>query len=280
MHDGPVGKRWEPAHISMAGLKRFAVAADWLRRPERGIVVLAYHRVGRRSEVRVDLPEWLFTEQMERLASGPGVVDLGSALEALEGEPGPEDPVVVTFDDGTADFVDVTVPILLAYRIPTTLYVATDFIESGRSFPDHGKPASWSGLRDAVSTGLVAIGSHTHTHALLDRRPVRQVADELDRSIELIGERLGSPPLHFAYPKALAGSSEAAKEVRERFKSAALAGTRPNSYRRTDPFRLSRSPVQVDDGLRFFERKIRGGMRLEDDVRRLAGRWRFASAAS
>jgi peptidoglycan/xylan/chitin deacetylase (PgdA/CDA1 family) len=263
-------------------MKWTAAAYDRVHQRQRGITVLAYHRVGRRTTVRVDLPDWLFEEQMERLSCGPGVTDLDSALRALAaGEaPAAPDPVVVTFDDGTADFVDVTLPLLVRYGIPVTIYLATDFVETGRSFPDEGQPVSWAALADAVSTGLVTIGSHTHSHALLHRLPANAVPGELDRSIELIAERLGVPARHFAYPKALVGSAGAQLAVRARFASAALAGTRPNLYGRTDPYRLARSPVQVDDGVRFFERKARGGMRLEDDIRGLASRWRFAHASS
>lgn len=267
---------------ALVGLKRAAATADRVRQPPRGVVVLIYHRVGRRSQLSVDLPEWLFAEQMARLVAGPGVVDLDTALQQLAAPapPGGADPVVVTFDDGTADFVDVALPVLARHRVPATLYVATDFVETGRPFPHSGTPATWAGLGDAVSTGLVSVGSHTHTHALLDRLPPSSVAAELDRSVDLIGERLGVAPRHFAYPKAVAGSPAAGAAVRARFASAALAGTRPNPYGHTDPHRLARSPVQVEDGLRFFARKAAGGMRLEDDLRRLANRRRLAGATT
>ena len=281
--------------IGLGAVKGAAAVSDRARRPGGGIVILAYHRVGRRSELSVDLPEWLFAEQMARLAAGPGVVDLDTAVDRLAAGtplgapagPGPAprspaqpDPVVVTFDDGTADFVEVALPILALHRVPATVYVATEFIETGRPFPNSGSPTSWSALADAVATGLVTVGSHTHTHALLDRLPSAAVAGELDRSIGLIGERLGVAARHFAYPKALPGSPAADAAVRARFASAALAGTRANPYGRTDPHRLARSPLQVEDGLGFFARKAAGGMRLEDDLRRLAGRRRFASATT
>ncbi len=264
-----------------SALKRAAAAHDMVRRPHRGLVVLCYHRVGRRTTSRVDLPGSLFEEQMARLVAGPGVVDLDGALSALAGPP-PSEPgaVVVTFDDGTADFVEEALPILVRHRVPATLYVATDFVERGRPFPGSGTPLSWSALADAVSTGLVTVGSHTDTHALLDRLPAAAVDGELDRSITLIGERLGVECRHFAYPKALAGTPAADRAVRARFTSAALAGTRANPYGRTDPYRLARSPVQVDDGLDFFARKVVGGMRMEDDLRRLVNRRRFAGATT
>jgi hypothetical protein len=83
-------------------------------------------------------------------------------------------------------------------------------------------------LRDAASTGLVTIGSHTHTHALLDRAEPADIGAELDRSIELIGQHIGAAPVHFAYPKALPGSEAAEGEVRRRFITAALARSRVN----------------------------------------------------
>ena len=270
MHTSPVGR------AVRQGLK---IAASWLDpfTAVNGVAVLLYHRVGTDSGLRVDLPVWLFEEQMARIAARASAITLDRALETLV-SPIPNDvaPVVVTFDDGTADFVDKALPILVRHGIPSTLYVATDFIESGRPFPTEGRPASWSGLSDALSTGLVAVGSHTHTHLLLDRAPPSQVVDELDRSISLIAQRLGVAAVDFAYPKALLGSRTAQQEVRARFRSAAVAGTRANPYGRTDPYRLTRSPIQVDDGLRFFERKVVGGMRLEDDLRRLVNRRRLA----
>ena len=191
---------------------------------------------------------------------------------------------MVTFDDGTADFVEVALPILVRHGVGATLYAATSFIEDGLEFPGGGRPVSWAALRDACATGLVDVGSHTHTHRLLDRTSPAEAAGELDRSVDLIGERLGRTAHDFAYPKAVPGTPDVARLVRERFRSAALAGTRTNPFRaahpdrRTDPYRLARSPIQVSDGMKFFERKLAGGMALEDSLRRAVNRARYARA--
>jgi hypothetical protein len=68
--------------------------------------------------------------------------------------------------------------------------------------------------------------------------------------------------------------------VRARFRSAALAGTRPNRYGATDPYRLSRSPIQLSDGMRWFEAKLDGGMALEDRLRQVINRGRYAGAVT
>jgi peptidoglycan/xylan/chitin deacetylase (PgdA/CDA1 family) len=161
-----------------------------------------------------------------------------------------------------------------------TLYEASRFLEDGVAFPDVGAPLSWDALRDAATTGLVEVGSHTHGHALLDRLPPTDVEAELDRSIALITDRIGVQPEHFAYPKAVMGTPAADAAVRARFASAAVAGTRVNPYGATDPFRLARSPVQLSDGMRWFRHKVGGGMAFEDTLRRTLNRRRYAGATT
>jgi peptidoglycan/xylan/chitin deacetylase (PgdA/CDA1 family) len=268
---------------SPAGVLRTIVKASAAALPApHGTVVLIYHRVGARSPLDVDLPTPEFDRQIASLAADGRAVPLGPALDTIQTsrQTAPpssptRDPLVVTFDDGTADFADTVLPILVEHRVPVTLYLATAFVEEQRPFPDDGTPLSWAALRDACATGLVDVGSHTHTHAVLDRLPAAQVADELDRSKQLIEDRLGRPCLDFAYPKALPPSPAAAVAVRERFRSAALAGTRPNPSGKTDVYALARSPIQRSDGMRYFERKVAGGMGLEDSLRRIANRWRY-----
>jgi peptidoglycan/xylan/chitin deacetylase (PgdA/CDA1 family) len=249
-----------------------------VRRPAEGVVILLYHRVGAGTPSSVDLPAPMFDRQMAALARTGRVVHLADALAVLNGErSGP--CIAVTFDDGTADLVDVALPILVRHGIPATWYLATSFIDDQKPF-DSGPPLTWSAVRDACSTGLVSIGSHTHTHRLLDRASDADVADELDRSITSIADNVGAPALDFAYPKALCGSPTAETLVQSRFRSAALAGTRANVVRETDVYRLARSPIQVNDGRVWFERKVAGGMTFEHNLRELLNRLRYAKAST
>jgi peptidoglycan/xylan/chitin deacetylase (PgdA/CDA1 family) len=231
--------------------------------------VLIYHRVGD-GDGEMRLSRDVFRAQLALVAGRVGTLD-----QFVEGGAEAATPLVVTVDDGTDDFADEIVPVLVDLGVPATVYVATDFIEGGRSFPDGGRPLTWAALADCLSTGLVTVGSHTHTHALLDRATPDGATQELDRSSKLIEDRRGVTARHFAYPKALLGSPPAEAEVRRRFDTAAIAGTRPNRPGRTDPHRIHRSPIQRSDSMRHFERKVAGGMRLEDDLRRVANRRRY-----
>ncbi len=259
--------------------KTAAAAVDRLRPPPTGIVVLIYHRVGAGSGGQMDLPPERFDEQLRWLVEHHRVVDLDTAADELAADAPVRPGVVVTFDDGTTDWVDHVLPALDRHGVPATFYVATDFVDRQLPFPADGRPLTWSGVRELAASDLVTIGSHTHTHALLDRLPAGQVAEELDRSNELLGEHTGETTEHFAYPKAVAGSAVAEEAVRERFRTAVLAGTVANGPG-ADPHRLARSPIQAADGPRWFRLKAAGGLRHEDTLRDAANRFRYRNATT
>ena len=261
-------------------VKQASGLVDRVVPPAPGVTVLIYHRVGGGSDSAVDLDPEAFDEQLAHLAAEHEVITLDEAVTRLAGPADDRRSVVITFDDGTADFTDVAVPALVRRGLPATLYVATKFVDEGIDFPWGAPPTSWAALRDAASTGLVTIGSHTHSHWLLDRSDPGTVEDDLDRSIELIGDRLGAAPAHFAYPKALPGSAAAEIAVRRRFRSAALAASRVNRPGSTDLHRLARTPIQRGDGFEFFAAKAGGGLRLEGELRALLARLRYRGAAT
>ena len=255
---------------SLAGraLRRLSIARDRILPPSSGVSILIYHRVGGRSDSSVDIDVGAFVRQLEHLRENCRVVTLDEAVRGLSREDSSVDgSVVITFDDGTADFADTVVPLLVEHHLPATLYVATSFVDEQQAFPWGAPPLSWSALGESVSTGLVTIGSHTHTHRLLDRVDAAVAVADIDRSMDLIEARLGRPPKHFAYPKALLGSAPVQRVVVDRFQSAAIARSHVNRVGRTDLHRLCRTPVQRDDTLDVFRMKAAGGMRLEGSVR-------------
>lgn len=262
-------------------IKASAAAADVVRRPDPGITILIYHRVGSGTGGQMDLDPDEFDRQLAWLTSTQRVLSLDAALSELAADvaaaPALRPGVVLTFDDGTADWVEHVLPALDRHGVPATFYVATDFVERRRPFPGDGPAISWAGLKEMANSPLVTLGSHTHTHALMDRLAVPHIADELDRSIELIGERVGITAEHFCYPKALLGSPPAECAIRQRFRSATIAGTRANQIG-VDPYRLTRSPVQASDSERWFRRKAVGGMAFEDEFRDRLNSLRYRGA--
>ena len=181
----------------------------------------------------------------------------------------------MTFDDGTRDWSETVLPILVQHGVAATFYVATAFVEEQREFPREGRPISWSGLAEMVSTGLVTIGSHTHTHAMMDRLAAAEADEECRKSVGLIGDRLGTDCAHFAYPRAIRGGPAVEAVVRELFRSAVLAGGRTNRWSGSDVHRLTRTPVHGADSPAVVRDKSHGGLRLEGRMRAALDRIRY-----
>jgi len=261
---------------SIVRLAKSAALVPGLLRPGRaGLVVLLYHRVGDGTR-NIDLERDSFRDQIEFLRAEAELVTLAEGVAAASSRELDRDVVAVTFDDGTADFHEHALPLLVQYEVPATLYVSTGPVNEGISFPSWTAGAAsppalnWSQVSEAASTGLIEIGSHTHTHADLDRLPAPAVEDELRRSRDLIEEHVGAPCRAFAYPHAVfSPGAEAA--VRRHYETAAVGGWRKNIGGALDPYRIARVPITRADGDRFFRAKVRGRMAAEAVLYRFGG---------
>jgi len=253
-----LARRTTKAAVLPLGLPRRRRAGD--------LVVLLYHRVGAGGrEIDVDRPT--FERQMAYLAT-TGLSRRPD--EVLDGRRG---GVVVSVDDGYADFHREVLPVVARHRIPVILYLATGLVDGHAAAP-RSDAISWSQLREAVSTGLVTVGSHTHTHADLSHAGEVEAGDEMRRSKELIEDRLGTACRHFAYPWSVA-SPDAERAAAAVFDTAALRWC-TNRRGKIEPMRLGRTPVLRSDGLLFFRAKVEGVLDHEASVYRILrrGPWR------
>ncbi len=111
----------------------------------------------------------------------------------------PRNAVVLTFDDNYQGFYELAYPILKEKKIPSTVFVHTNFV--GDATGDHPK-MDWPTLKLLESEGLVTIGSHTLSHPAefekLDSYVQRQ---ELTDSKRVLEDQLGHPVPYFAYPE-------------------------------------------------------------------------------
>ena len=137
--------------------------------------------------------------------------------ELAAGEPLPEKPVLITFDDGYRSNYNLAFPIFQEFEAKMVISVmvymqdnaASDFI-------------TWAMCREMVDSGLIEIGSHTYLLHNLDerggsfdpegvngiqRKPDEtgeafqtRVLDDIQRSYDLIAEKLEVSPTFFAYP--------------------------------------------------------------------------------
>ncbi|MBI1367304.1 MAG: polysaccharide deacetylase family protein [Planctomycetes bacterium] len=105
----------------------------------RGAIILMYHSVAAEAHARfidprVRMTPDAFERQMRFLAGHRHVIRLTDLVELLQrGDEPPVGTVVLTFDDGYIDNLDVAAPILAQYNLPATLFLPTRYIDDART---------------------------------------------------------------------------------------------------------------------------------------------------
>lgn len=189
------------------------------RRGGSGFGILLYHRVAPMPP-DAPAPTWnvtpsRFRRQIEGLlADGYRIWPLRRLIACFEnGRAVPEKVTAITFDDGYQNNYLHAWPVLDELSVPATVFVATAHVGSIAPFPFddwgtqwHGtapaeswRPLKWGECRAMESSGLIEIGSHTHTHRDF-RGDAPGLRADVERSIAELQDHLGPRAPLFAFP--------------------------------------------------------------------------------
>jgi peptidoglycan/xylan/chitin deacetylase (PgdA/CDA1 family) len=108
--------------------------------PVPNLSIVTYHHVAEHDPTYpydpdvADATPAQFRRQMETLAKYCTPIGIDELIRAVEGEPLPPNPVMVTFDDGYRSCHDVALPILRAVGVRATFFVSTSFVEERRLY--------------------------------------------------------------------------------------------------------------------------------------------------
>lgn len=109
-----------------------------------------------------------FRRQLELLARYCTPIGIDELVRAIDGAPLPENPVMVTFDDGYLSCHDVALPILRAVGVRATFFIATHFTGERRLY-------WWERI-------ALIVNQAKRTHATL-QYPVTMTLDRSDRKL-------------------------------------------------------------------------------------------------
>jgi peptidoglycan/xylan/chitin deacetylase (PgdA/CDA1 family) len=168
--------------------------------------ILLYH------SVCADPPGWIapyavspetFSAHLDAItASGRQALTVSQYADGLRGTANlPPAAVLITVDDGFADFLDNALPALADREMPSTLYVTTGALADQRqeSVLPPARMLRSTDLPGLESAG-VEIGAHSHAHRQMDILPTAEVRHELSLSGTLLAQVLGHDIRSFAYP--------------------------------------------------------------------------------
>lgn len=161
------------------------------------VPILLYHSV--RAGTGAAESKWQvraddFRADMELvLASGRVAVTADHyARWLLEGRPADLRPILITFDDGFADFADVAVPILEELGLPSTVFMTSGWIGKQGMLSRHA-------IRD-LNQSRVEVGAHSVSHRHLDLLSDEVAREEIRVSRIALEDLLGREITSFAYP--------------------------------------------------------------------------------
>ncbi len=248
--------------------------------------ILLYHSIS--AKVAPPFQRWAvhperFSEQLSFLRTeGYTPLTVSQLVEATTGGRTPlERPVVVTFDDGFADFYTDALPLLKKHDFVATLFLTTDYIgKTSRWLAAEGEGdrpmLSWEQVRELNCCG-VECGAHTRSHPQLDTLRNAHAHDEIFGSKRALEDHLGKPALSFAYPHGYY-SAVTKKLVRQAGFSSACAVKHAMSSQTDDPFALARIIVEADTDLATFKNLLdgRGVQTTPSGERWQTKGWRYA----
>ncbi|MCG8346300.1 MAG: polysaccharide deacetylase family protein [Chloroflexales bacterium] len=164
------------------------------------VPILMYHyirNVNAREDplgYRLSVTPERFEEQMVWLRDNDYMpIRMGMLADCLRGlKDCPDNPVLITFDDGYKDSATAALPILEQFGFPATFYIVTDFV---------GKPGymAWEQI-ERLRDSDMEIGSHSVSHADLAVVDLRTARREIALSRVILERRLGVPVRSFSYP--------------------------------------------------------------------------------
>ena len=113
----------------------------------------------------------------------------------------PENPIVVTFDDGYLSNYEIAYPILKELEIPATIFIVTDTVGAvagdGKVNYSH---FTWEQAKEMEDSGLIEIQSHTVSHKRMTELDSGEVIRQLRKSKYEIEKNLGRECDMIAYP--------------------------------------------------------------------------------
>ncbi|MEV5568990.1 polysaccharide deacetylase family protein [Spirillospora sp. NPDC052269] len=225
------------------------------------VPILMYHSVTDRPtpETRgLSVPVAAFADQMAHLTAHGFTPIPFSALGSTARARG-ERPVVITFDDGYADFHENALPVLERHGFAATVFVTTGWLADAGA-DAAGRPLdrmlSWAQVAEAAAHGI-EIGGHSHSHPQLDQLDDHALREELVRSRGLLEDRLGEPVRTMAYPFGYS-SARVRRMARAAGYDTACAVANRMAAGAADPLALPRLTVRATTGPGTFARVVEG----------------------
>ena len=169
---------------------------------EPAVPILLYHNVTKGyslEDASLHITPEEFENQLAALKeNGFNIIPMQQYIQYVNGEVTlPENPVIITFDDGYSGVYNYAYPILQKLQVHATVFVITGLVGYNDTVYPH---FTWAQAAEMDKSGVVDIQSHTRFHYNAEEIPLPLLTLELRKSKFDLETRLGKKCNILAFP--------------------------------------------------------------------------------
>jgi peptidoglycan/xylan/chitin deacetylase (PgdA/CDA1 family) len=182
----------------------------------------------------------------------------------LENKPLPKNPILLTFDDGYLNNLDLAYPILKKHQAKATVFIPTAYV---------GKTNLWDNGHDPIMTieqlknldpAVFDLALHSHTHRNFNDMPLDEIGEDLERNIAFFKENnmVFTPILAYPYGGRTKGAAfyQLVEILKKHSILAAFRiGNGVNSFKIKGLYEFKRIDIRGTDSFDDFKKKVKKG---------------------
>ena len=235
--------------------------------PVIGFPVLMYHKVDwkMRNDLTVSIKQlemhlkFLKENKYESIS-------MNQLIDFLEGKRFlPSKPVLITFDDGYLNNLELAYPLLQKYQFKAVFFIPTAYI--GKEIFYDGNPTSYMSVEQlkTMDSSLIQFGLHSHLHNNYAEINIHEIEKDLDTSLNVFNKHQIPFMPAIAYPFGARPKDKIIlKQMKELFKRKGIKiafriGNMINSFSPADFYELKRIDINGSDSLSSFKAKLKNG---------------------
>jgi peptidoglycan/xylan/chitin deacetylase (PgdA/CDA1 family) len=235
--------------------------------PMRGLPVLLYHKMATDHEDSLTIRQETFEQHLLYLRQkGYETVSLKRLFAHMDtGDALPEKPVLITFDDGYVNNLELAYPLLKKYGCSAVFFIPSAAIGKTSFWDTITEPIMTAGQLAGIDHDIVEFGLHSFDHKNYRRLTPNQIESDIRNAISAFKD-LGIPcePV-FAYPYGGRPKDKATyKSMVESFGRAGIRlafriGNRVNRLPLKNVFEVKRISIRGTDSSWTFRTKLSKG---------------------
>lgn len=177
----------------------------------------------------------------------------------------PENPVLITIDDGFTSIIELAYPLLNKYNMRATIFLPTKFIGDESRWENDPKPILTVSQLASIDKEVFELALHSHSHINFKNISTDEIKNDLINNISFLEQNKIQFTFALAYPFGGRPKEKAALGLMKdllselKIKIAFRIGNRVNTLPVKDVYEIKRIDVQGTDSLRKFKTKLKKG---------------------